>query len=776
MILNLHVSIVDLLLCHISVVACALEASRILVGAAFNTFRVGAQACGTGIKVCFAISVYIPVLLLRFVYRILSERIENMMQEISASWEEMRTIADVRRRNAHRKPWSMPRLDVTAIRMPQFALLSGWQLHTLSFIVIAFFLASPFVVFGSLDTLRGVRDRTVAYGKTGFNNFSAGSAAIASNDFGVAKEAFAQSIKDFADAQSSLRIAGDHVLVIARFIPVYGKKLKDAEDLLHIGSQLASAGIKSADVLATVSAPDAFAPDQIGKTLDYASQSVADIADALLIADSKLATIDPTSLPNEYRSDFSRAKDLSAQVFSAIGTMQKILDLSQYALGIGHDRRYLVVMQNNREIRATGGFMGSYALLDMKRGVVKNLEIPGGGTYDAQGQLRTVLAAPWPLRIINPRWELQDANWYPDFPASAKKIIWFYENAGGPTVDGVIALNASVAERVLAIIGPIEHPSSIKQITADNFIDITQEQTEITYDRKKNKPKEFLGSLIEMIKLKIESDPEHYSAKLLTLIIDSLLAKDIQVYFRDEQPQSILHSLQLDNKISDTKSDYLLIVDTNIGGGKTDGVVSADTSYLISADESGGLTASLTITRTHSGDPDDFFTGRKNIDYVRIYVPYGAELLSAAGFAPPPRTEFENPPINAVQDADLESSEAHVRLDEQSGTVIYDSFGKTVFSNWIQTSAGSTSRATITYRLPFRMPSFNRGARIPYSLLLDRQSGSSIESFTFDARFPQPGTVELKAPTSEYSERENLKYSIDPFLASVPIELLYSSL
>ncbi|MBI2483690.1 DUF4012 domain-containing protein [Candidatus Uhrbacteria bacterium] len=781
--LDFHLSIIDLIWCHAIVGIRTLQASHILIRAAYDLLTACVRACRVGITLFFAFTFHIPLLLLRFICRVVSERFECALREIIDSWDGVRIRSFPNLIESRVLQKRIPRINaysdyvrLPSIRLPRFSLSPGWHVHVVSFIIIAFFLASPFIVLGSLESLQDVRDKTIYYGKSGFNHFSAGVAALAISDMGAAQSGFARSFQDFTQAQSSLRAAGDHVLAIARFIPIYGKKLSDAEILLEVGAQLASAGAQSADAMAIVSSPDAFAPHRIEETLASANQAISDIGITLSSVESKLALIDSESLPEEYRTDFTQARNSSANILSSINMLRNVLELSHNALGISSDRRYLVVMQNDREIRATGGFMGSFALLDVKKGAVKNIEIPGGGTYDVQGQLRPVLAAPLPLRIINPRWEFQDANWYPDFPASAQKIMWFYESAGGPSVDGVITINASVAQRVLDIIGPIEHPDSDQPITADTVIDITQMHTELAYDRKKNKPKEFLGSLIDGVRKQIESHPEQHRGELLALVIDALLSKDIQLYFRDEQSQQILHSLQLDNSLPHVKSDYLMIVDTNIGGGKTDAAINAEASYVISADENGSLTASLTITRSHHGKKGDFFTGRKNINHVRIYVPFGAELLSAAGFTPPPRTEFENPPTNAVQDADLVGRESHMRIDEHSGTVIYDSFGKTVFSNWLQTSVGQTTRATITYRLPFRLSSFKKGDRIPYDLFVDRQSGSRIESFGFEARFPGQGTIEFTAPFGKSSTDGIIRHTVAPFLASTPIGLLYSSL
>ena len=82
--------------------------------------------------------------------------------------------------------------------------------------------------------------------------------------------------------------------------------------------------------------------------------------------------------------------------------------------------------------------------------------MPPGGVYDLQGNLEVLLSSPEPLHILNANWQMQDANWFFDFPTSAKKLMWFYEKSGGPTVDGVIAINSNILPKLLAITGPIE--------------------------------------------------------------------------------------------------------------------------------------------------------------------------------------------------------------------------------------------------------------------------------------------------------------------------------
>ena len=98
--------------------------------------------------------------------------------------------------------------------------------------------------------------------------------------------------------------------------------------------------------------------------------------------------------------------------------MNEIVSLSSALDSVFGDKqlkRYLIVFQNNNEIRPTGGFMGSFALVDIQKGKILNIDIPGGGTYDLKGQMKKEVEPPLPLQLSNNRWEFQDANWFPDF-------------------------------------------------------------------------------------------------------------------------------------------------------------------------------------------------------------------------------------------------------------------------------------------------------------------------------------------------------------------------
>ncbi len=411
------------------------------------------------------------------------------------------------------------------------------------------------------------------------------------------------------------------------------------------------------------------------------------------------------------RAEISELKQLIVE-------QRALLDDAAVLLGKNQWQRYLVLFQNNTELRATGGFIGSFAIVDVDRGKIKNIEIPKGGSYDLQGQETALVAPPQPLQLVKARWEFQDSNWFPDFPASAKKISWFYENAASRTVDGVIAINTNVMTDLLAITGPIPMPQYQRTIDSDNFLLETQKLVELEYDKTANTPKAFIGDLAAAVLARLEALPRERYSEVALALLRNVEEKNISVYSADAQIEQHLAALGLAGEMHQTApgEDYLGIVHTNIAGQKTDQSINETVEYnpVLAAD--GSITAKLTISRAHEGVKGALFSGVRNVDYVRVYVPAGATLVSATGFELPPANLFKDPKKNLIDQKDIVPEENAFAVDLPSQTLIYNQFGKTVFANWLQVDPGGTTTAVLTYRLPFR-------AGNQYSLFVQKQSG-----------------------------------------------------
>jgi len=73
------------------------------------------------------------------------------------------------------------------------------------------------------------------------------------------------------------------------------------------------------------------------------------------------------------------------------------------------------------ELRPTGGFIGSFGLLNFENGKLGNLNV--NDIYAIDGQLKGHVAPPDELLhfLGQPNWYMRDSNWSPDFPISAER-------------------------------------------------------------------------------------------------------------------------------------------------------------------------------------------------------------------------------------------------------------------------------------------------------------------------------------------------------------------
>ncbi|KKW33413.1 MAG: hypothetical protein UY76_C0003G0018 [Candidatus Uhrbacteria bacterium GW2011_GWA2_52_8d] len=248
-------------------------------------------------------------------------------------------------------------------------------------------------------------------------------------------------------------------------------------------------------------------------------------------------------------------------------------------------------------------------------------------------------------------------------------------------------------------------------INEENFIFEAQKIVEYEYDKQTNSPKAFIGDLApKLVERAIEKTSEDFLATL-DLLNAGLSTKDLQLYLSEETLQREIIDRGWGGELKWTDGDYLMVVDTNLGGGKTDGVIEQDVDVQVDISEDGTITNTLTISRTHYGIQGLLFTGVNNVDYLRVYVPKGSTLLSATGFSIPDRSLFEIPDEDWEIDDDLAYGLLTSSIDPVSGTVISEEHGKAVFGNWVQTKPGTTSTITFRYALPFKLetPQDGRG-------------------------------------------------------------------
>jgi len=621
-----------------------------------------------------------------------------------------------------------------------------------AFVLLSFVVVMP---LHAMQTLSGTAQQVGAVkdiGISALDDVSRATSALSARDFGAAQTDFSAAAAKFADAEDTLNDLHAGVVALVNVIPQTDRTYESVRGLVTAGQELSQTAAIMTQAGAGIASQSS--TDVVTK-LNLLGAYIENALPHALAAQAGLAKVDSAVVPAQYTEKIAKLQSEAPAIAASMQEFLKFMHTLTFLLGGESKMRYLALFQNNTELRPTGGFVGSFAEVDMDNGAIANMKLPGGGTYDVQGQLDTFVEAPQPLSLINPRWEFQDGNWFPDFPTSAKKMQWFYEHAGGPTTDGVVAVNATFMEKLLDVIGPIDMPEYGLTIDSENFLFATEKAVEIDADVSKNTPKAILGDMAPMIIERMKTADIKTLVNIVMLVEAGLAERDIQVYFRDNDAQKAMQDLGFAGAIAQTAGDYLMVVNTNIGGGKTDAVIDQAVDVEVDISETGTIVDNLTLTKKHHGMANALFTGKNNVDYVRFYVPKGSVLLSASGFEPPAQSLFEASEVPLDVDDDLSLVMSGKTRDAISGMDIWNEFGKTVFGGWVQTAPGETQVIHVSYRIPQTLFSGDSDtsflARVRrqlgfeshdgYSMLAQKQSGVVSRATTVHVKYPSTFNV-----------------------------------
>jgi len=636
--------------------------------------------------------------------------------------------------------------DLPGKVLPQFH--TGLVKSALMFALILMVLILPFKAYTYYKSISGLSGSILGISEGAVNDLFFASKSAVQLNFNQANQNFSDAANSFLAAQNKLGEVNSLLFKLASIVPSEDMRLvASSKNILAAGQEAANLGSNFSLALNSLFNNEGH---DILEVIDnftiYGSQAVANARNLSL----QLNEIDYEILPAEYQEQFLYLKTKSVALKQGLVEFISLADKLKSFLGINQDKRYLLIFQNNTELRASGGFIGSYALVDFRDGRIKNLEVPGGGSYDTEGGLRELVIAPEPLHLVNPLWHFWDANWWPDWPTSARKLMWFYERSDGPTVDGVIGFTPTVLERILKVIGPVDMNDDYGVvINSENFWITVQRIVEQKPDIT-NTPKKIIGDLMNKI---IEDLPARLGKdnliNLISLIEKSLAEKHILFYFTNSELQEKIEGYGWDGKTKQATYDYLSVINTNIAGGKSDRKIKETINLNTEIMPDGSIINTLEIERLHSGIKFEPFCGVRNVDWMRIYLPQGSELLEADGFTKPAEIYFSAPDSSWQNDPDLYQEEKMAKIHQPSGTKIYNEKGKTVFANWSMVDPGKTIKIYLKYKLPFKLIAREAGSKslvdkaikllspeqsqlYPYSILIQKQPGSQPSQINYD--------------------------------------------
>ncbi|MEZ4661299.1 MAG: DUF4012 domain-containing protein [Caldilineaceae bacterium] len=327
-------------------------------------------------------------------------------------------------------------------------------------------------------------------------------------------------------------------------------------------------------------------------------------------------------------------------------------------LGFDQPQSYLLLVQNNHELRATGGFITAVGLLKVTDGQMELLDF-----VDSYAIANSAVQHPWAPEPMQHHLGidllfLRDANWSPDFPTTAQLVRTLYAQNQGIWVDGVIALDLRAVELLVGGVGSLRVPGVAQPITPANLQMQIKEfwrnapagagdansQADDDWWRQR---KDFMPLVAQALFERISSGAVDY-AKLTLALVQALDERAIQLWSSDVEANGALAHAGWDGALEPTPAaDFLALVDSNFGYNKVDSVLQRSLTYRVDwpTDPTQPGQAVATITYRHPlaapdhqcdqtpryGSTYDEMAARCYFDYVRLYAPQGSRLTDVAG-------------------------------------------------------------------------------------------------------------------------------------------------
>jgi len=293
----------------------------------------------------------------------------------------------------------------------------------------------------------------------------------------------------------------------------------------------------------------------------------------------------------------------------------------------GVERRFLLLLQNNMELRPGGGFLGQYAVMKIKDGAVTGLTFEDANLLDQRIKAKIPTPYPFEKMMSLKKWKFRDSNFSPDFPTNVEKAKYFYRLSGGNNdFDGVVAVNATTFQRAFELTGPININGV--ELNSENAVLKLEEMVEKKYllnpdidtQNRKAMMKTLAAQMTDKL-VELNNIPG-----LSSFVLEELRNKDVMLNFVDQELQQKVAEAHWDGTVNtEWDGDYFMMVDANMGALKSDYYIKRSIEYNVDLTGEKPI-AEVFLPYQHTATYGDWRTSDYH-SYLRIYVPKGAKLL-----------------------------------------------------------------------------------------------------------------------------------------------------
>lgn len=466
-----------------------------------------------------------------------------------------------------------------------------------------------------------------------------------------------QSHHDVSQIEREMRIFAPLLRGLG-WLPGIGGEVAAAPDLLGMTAAFSGIGNEMVSVFEPVlqSVLSSNRPDTTtlaAEALDALARNPAALQEMQRFfaqAERHRANIDARTLSPRVQRQFERLD----QVWPLLTLGMELAPHAADALGANDPRTYLIVAQNDDELRATGGFITAVGTVQLERGQIRMVF---EDSYDIDDFSQAYPAPPEPLLryMFAYIWLFRDANWSPDYPTSVAAMLDLYRISRDTDIDGVIALDQVALQRVIGALAPLDVEGWDERVTANNVISLIRQS--LTPNRESREAfrawletrKDFINNMVAAMQNRITDDPAGVDwPGLAEAMLATMNERHVQVWLAEPEMQAIFAARGWDGKLVEAPQDYLLIVDSNMGFNKVNGLVERELAYHIDLQNLQEPRSVLTVTHrnpspnTAACDPQprqaetyQAYMERCYWNYLRVYGPADSRLTAATPFTTP---------------------------------------------------------------------------------------------------------------------------------------------
>jgi Protein of unknown function (DUF4012) len=444
---------------------------------------------------------------------------------------------------------------------------------------------------------------------------------------------------------ASARVRSNWLINAATSVSYVGTRVHAADAISEMGISLSKAALDGVDLNELFLKPSGGGTADLVPILRHAQPTVLRMQQGLIRAKAAADSIVVNVLSGAQAAQLETAKATIAKGLVSVGDLLSLIPAALEIVGANGPRTYLIEQVDPAELRAGGGFIGTYSVLGADQG---KLSLVKTGSIDSVDYPRVhygqpgYVAPPPPLNefIGGKSWVLGDSNFFPDFVTNAQAGEMFAKTEIGIKSDGVISIDPYVIADMLAVTGPIAIPEFGVTVQSGGFVNDLFEREENS--ARQNNRKDFIGLIATRLFEKIASLPSDRWPALVSTLNNAAATRHLQVYFNNPDAEAQMNVFGWSGVMNPQKeSNFFYEVESNLGATKA--------NFFLQR------TYDVTLTRTDSGmhvtvfvfikdpTPPGYNGGRVYACYMRLYVP-GSATNFKVGYAGPNKDPDTNVP------------------------------------------------------------------------------------------------------------------------------------